>query len=346
VAITARTSTVVENASTTSITATLPTDRQYGDVIIAVFLSTATSGQFTGPSGWTQVVAPQYGAAMGIGIYYFVHTEATPATAPVGTQTTAGRMSALCQAWSGVNASTPIDMTPTTASTTATSITIPSVTTTVDDVLVLSAIVIDSSSATSTVPSGMTMVADASGGSVGRGGSLASVSQATAGASGSKTWTVSTSIGLVGVNWGLRPGGGAISTIGSVTAAGALAKATTKRYSGAVTAVGALSYLKVVLKVFTASVTAVGALRRTTLKAFTASMTAVGAFRKTLARRFTGSIAAIGYERNGFVRLYKGTITAASNLHLVNLGRIAGKAGIAAVRLARTGIAYVRIRRN
>ncbi len=207
-AIVGRTATVAENASATSVTGTLPTDRQDGDLCVALFALTCTVAQFTGPGGsWVQFVAPtDNGAGETIAGYY----QFTPGSAPTATSSgAAGRVTAICQSYGGVDTNSPIDVAASITTGTATSINAPSVTTVTPDARMLSGAMADTSPVTRTwvTPSGMTMVAQptVSGRSLG----LAEEARPNAGATGTRSWThtPSASVAMAAFSTALRPAG-------------------------------------------------------------------------------------------------------------------------------------------
>jgi hypothetical protein len=234
---TARTATVVENASATSVTGTLPTDRQSGDLALVVFAVVGTPAQFTGPGGsWVQVVAPTDDGASG-GQTIAAYRQFTPGSAPTAsTSASAGRVTAIMQSWAGVDTTTPIDVTA--AVTTGTmALAATGVTTATSGALLLSGTIADTSTRTLVTPSGMTSVAAYSAASTGRALALASEARPTAGASGTRTWDVSPAAAVVAAAFvtALRPA--AVTGIGT-GALGALAGSATGSSAVPVTGVG------------------------------------------------------------------------------------------------------------
>ena len=93
-----RTATVVELNTVQGITATLPTDRQDGDLAVVVFGCDSTVANFTGPGGsWVALKAPQVDNSATpelIAAYY----QFTPGAAPAASTTDlAGRWTAICR---------------------------------------------------------------------------------------------------------------------------------------------------------------------------------------------------------------------------------------------------------
>ena len=189
---------------------------QAGDLVVAVFIFSSNAASFTGPGGsWVEVLAP---TSTNIGtvdprllaIYY----QFDPASGPTGTTTNAaGRQTVICQAYGGVDTSTPIDAA---AAVNADSVgdtqplPAPSITTVTANALLLSALTHNASSQTYTEPAGMTMEASTAGAGVGRGGALAREVRATPGATGTRTFAASgsTTVSSVAANFALRPAAG------------------------------------------------------------------------------------------------------------------------------------------
>lgn len=209
--ITGRTATLAESASATSIAGTLPTDRQAGDVVVAHFAMSSTVANFTPPAAeWLQLVAPTADSAgvNTLAAYYAFD----PSAAPTGTTTVAGRQTCICQAYGGVNNSTPVDVAAQ-INTGAAPLTISGITTVTAGARLLSGVVINASTGTFTQPTGMTLIKSHTSG-VGRGGALADETPAGAGATGTRQWVWSgTSQGMAGYLTALRP-----ATTGSATA--------------------------------------------------------------------------------------------------------------------------------
>ena len=233
-----RTATVAENASATTVTGTLPTDRQTGDYVIAHFAMTCSVAQFGGPGGsWTQIVAPTANAASETIALYGMFD---PPSAPVGSSSAAAnRQTCIMQAYAGVHTTTPVDVTAVTTAG-ALPLTLTQVTTATDGAKLLSGTCGDFSTGTWTFPAGMTAVANHTSG-VGRGAGYADETRTTAGATGTRQWTASTLQTAVGYLVALRPAGG-VSTIdgtATLTGAGTVTAAGTVLVPGAATLTGA-----------------------------------------------------------------------------------------------------------
>jgi hypothetical protein len=207
--ITGRTATKAETASGTSITGDLTgIGVQTGDYVVAQFSMSCTVAQFTGPGGsWVQIVPPTVNSTSEIVAAYAMFN---PGSAPVGTSSAAaGRQTCLMQAWSGVDPTTPIDVAAVLTSGTL-PLALTGVTTVTPGALLLSGTCADFSTGTWTFPASMTAVINHTSGT-GRGAALAQETIASAGPTGTRTWTASTLQACVGYTIALRPapaGGG------------------------------------------------------------------------------------------------------------------------------------------
>jgi hypothetical protein len=269
VAITTRTGTVVEGngggSGQTSITGTLPTGTTTGDVVVATFALPGTTAQFTGPSGWTALHSPLNIASTTevLASYYRVSPPGAPTASTSGA---AGRCSVIVQSYVGVDNTTPIDVAAQTSTGTgSTTLAATGVTTVTAGAQVISAYMADTSSRTPIAPSGMT----ADGATAAAGGrclGLASVNQGSAGASGSKTWTITSAVAvdMAAFVGALRPVTGPSftgSSSSTVTASGSLTTGITGSGASTVTATGGTLQLGIGLTGTSAStVTAAGAL--------------------------------------------------------------------------------------
>ena len=156
------------------------------------------------PSGWSPIASNTAIANPHVFGYVKVAGSAEPADYrwTLGSSITSG---AGIARYSGVSSATPLDGTPSTASgPAATTGTLPGVTTTTAGAMLVGCMAINSSSATSliTSPSGMTQAWDIAG----RRNELADGLQASAGASGSKSWTFNVARDWAGWLAALRPG--------------------------------------------------------------------------------------------------------------------------------------------
>jgi hypothetical protein len=223
VTITERTPTYTEASSAQSVSPTLPSGLVDQDTVVVWATVPGTSvSQLTEPSGWSRVVDPFTVADNNIaGAWYKRHTTASPVSAPtISTSAAANRTAAICTALVGVDPTNILDVAASAATTSpyGTSIAPSALQTINDGAYLLSGGLLDSSSALFTsTPSGMAVTATTTGGSVGRGISLASQTLATAGSSGSKSWGSGASLGLGAFLAAFRPGGSANTGGGGTT---------------------------------------------------------------------------------------------------------------------------------
>jgi hypothetical protein len=218
VAIVDRTSTIAVTASGTTVSAALPGDGTATDTYLAHVAATCTPAQLSITSGWSAVAGPtDNGAGQSLAVY----KKKGATTAPVATSTAAaGRMSMIITAHGPLDPTTDIDVTGTvaTSGTASGTVTAGSVNVSAGATL-LSVGMGDTSTKTMVTPSGMTSLKATTGADGGRALAVARQSFASAGASGSKTWTLSPtgSLYMAAVNIALKAsvttsGGGVVTT--------------------------------------------------------------------------------------------------------------------------------------
>lgn len=221
-AITGRTPTVVEDDSATTITGTLPTDRVTGDLVIATFSFTGdVTGSLTGPSGWTQVHTPTAFDTTNYVTLASYYRFDPPADPTASHSAAAGALSVICQAYGGVNTTTPLDVTSVVTTAASTSVVATGVTTATNGARLISMHAEDNRTRTAVIPSGMTQVIQysAAGGTTGgRHLAMADEVRATAGATGTRTWSNSPSNtnNMIAVVGALRPATDATMTPSAV----------------------------------------------------------------------------------------------------------------------------------
>jgi PKD repeat protein len=197
-------------ASTETVTTTVslpaPEGRIAGDVLVASFTADKNPTVAV-PAGWTAITS---GLSISSGArafaYYRVVGSSDPATY-TWTLSTAVKWGGGITAYSGVNTTTPLDSAVATAvntTYTATSIAVPGVTTASNGALLIGGLGFDSSSPAATPPTGWTERFETSGGQVAE---QADRIQATAGATGSATWTFSTAKAVAAWRTALKPAG-------------------------------------------------------------------------------------------------------------------------------------------
>lgn len=181
---------------------TKPTGLTDGDVLITTMATDVAAG--TPPSGFTTIGSATTAASERVTVAYKVVTTASGEPASYTWTGQSGRTSISITAFSGVDNTTPIDMAATTSvSTTPCSL---SNTTVTNAALLLAMCVGDWSTAGMTVPASMTQLFNL--GSPGRRVAGAYESQATAGATGTKSFTGSAGLSMAGILFALRPAGG------------------------------------------------------------------------------------------------------------------------------------------
>ncbi len=187
--ITVGASTTTNNTTaTTTVTLNKPSGTAAGDVLVASFTADKNPTAST-PSGWTPIVNTlNIGSGARVFAYYRVVGSSDPASYS-WTLSTAVKWGGGVTAYRGVNNSTPLDSSVVTAANTtytATSIAAPSVTTASNNAMLIGGVGFDSSSPAATAPSGWTERWEAADAQIAE---LADKTQATAGASGTATWT-------------------------------------------------------------------------------------------------------------------------------------------------------------
>jgi hypothetical protein len=190
------------------INASMPASIAVDEYLIAHVGTTLASAP-TPPSGWTLIASSQQlesSAPLSSSGYYRKATGSEASTytwSNVGT----GRSTVIVQRFAGVHATTPFDTTSTSQKTTvATSLTVPALTTVSASTRLVSGCSLNAASAAAlVVPSGMTQAASTTG--TGRRSSLATVTLAASGSSGTKVWADSPSTALQFAGWltALRP---------------------------------------------------------------------------------------------------------------------------------------------
>ena len=193
------TATLVENAASTTIAVTVPTGVAAGELLICAVTGsrTASGDTLTPPAGWNTAALVKDGSTNGVvtGLYWRVATGGESSTYTwTCTAGTAGRIGGAMQRVSGVDSTTPMDVAAASASLTAvagTTIDSPTITTvTANALLVGVGSVNASASATLTPPGSMAQINTTTG--VGRRQTWATEAKAVAGATGTRTWTSST----------------------------------------------------------------------------------------------------------------------------------------------------------
>jgi PKD repeat protein len=196
-----------QSAATTSVTLTKPAQSAAGDVLVANFTTDNTPTIAAVPAGWTALLAtpPKPGAAS-LFAYYHVVTSADASTANwTWTLSAAQKWGGGIARYVGVDQTHPIDTTVSTAidsTGTASTITVPSVTTQTNGAMIIGGIGADGATPTTTQPTGWSESWESSGTKVAE---HAYTPKPSAGATGAATWTISQPRAIAGWMTALRP---------------------------------------------------------------------------------------------------------------------------------------------
>jgi PKD repeat protein len=198
------TSTTVNTTATSTIAIARPAGTVAGDVLVACLASNGTRVASTGvPAGWTQITSILQGTSTRTFGYYKI-ASANEGPSYSWTLNAAVANSGGIARYSGVNNDAPVDGAPAWASgATATSGTVPGLTTSVANDMLVGCMSIDSSSTSVTItpPTGLAGLWNLAG----KRQEAADGYQSAAGPSGSKTWTFSGSREWAGWLIALRP---------------------------------------------------------------------------------------------------------------------------------------------
>lgn len=317
IAFVASTSAAVSGVGATTVTVNVPTGTANGHVLILVASTTISDTPAT-PSGWTLAAGPLETTATGSTpemVVYRRVASSEPASYAVGGNTSIGRVAQML-AFSGVDTTTPLDATPTTAQGITTLADCPSITTVTNGAVILAIGLMDLDDVTLAAPSTYTLAETTNSAGAGADNGLrqavAFKAQVTAGAENPGVFTGAGA----GDDWGaitlaLRPAGAgaSLTATGAFTAQSASSAATVllaRSASASFTAQAAASSATAVLghpatASFTAqsaasSATATVAGNRTATAAFQAQdasfqATATAANDKTLTAAFTAQSA-------------------------------------------------------
>jgi PKD repeat protein len=197
--------TTVNTTASTTVTIATPTGTAAGDVLVACVVPNATRVASTGvPAGWIQMAAVIQGTSTRAYGYYKVAGSSEP-TSYTWTLNASVQNAGGIARYSGVDTASPLDAPPQSGSgTTATTGTVPAVTTSTANAMLVGCMGIDSSSTgvVITSPAGMTEAWDIGG----KRHELADGLQAANGSSGAKAWTFSSGREWAGWLVALRPG--------------------------------------------------------------------------------------------------------------------------------------------
>jgi PKD repeat protein len=197
----------VSAAAVSAVTLAVPSGVSPGDLLLAAF-TVNDRPSVVAPAGWTPIVAalkPDSGAE--VFAYYHVVGAGESAASYSWALSSAQKWGGGISAYRGVDASHPLDVAASTkidGTGTATSITLPGITTVTNGAMVIGGLGADGATASTTEPTGWTEAFDSVGGKMAE---HAYVAQATAGTTGSATWTISAARAMAVWMSALRPAG-------------------------------------------------------------------------------------------------------------------------------------------
>jgi len=190
----------------TDVTIDSPTGVTDGDVLIAQFTADNNPSS-TPPAGWSSVLSART-IGTGAKLFAFYHVVTSAAAEPASctwTLSAAQKWNAGIADFHGVDPSTPFDTAASGATAfTAGTLTVPGVTTVTAGSMVVGGVGVDSGTVGVTEPTGWTEALESTGAQVSE---VADNSQATAGATGDQTWTLSKALSSAGWMRALRPKG-------------------------------------------------------------------------------------------------------------------------------------------
>lgn len=203
-----------ESGAGTLVNLTYPTGIQAGELLVAGIAHSSGTPPTTNPGGWTLGGTRSQGASGGpsVAVWYKIAAGSETGDVQFQTNATAGRVSGHMFRLSGVHATTIEDVTEVSAEAYGTSLVTPTLTTVSNNVMLIHAVAIRSTSGDDiTAPSGPTKIAGTTG--TGRRFSMYTEQQSVAGATGTRTWTITTTLQLAGLTLALRPASSGLVTV-------------------------------------------------------------------------------------------------------------------------------------
>lgn len=205
-------STTYSGTAVTGVSISAPAGTAAGDVLVAAITADTNPSMASVPAGWTAMVnglSINSTSTSGARVYVYYHVVGSSDPASYAwTLSAAAKWGGGITGYRGVNNTTPLDaqvVTAVDASYTATSITAPSTTTATNGARVIGGVGCDCASPmVSAPPSGWTQQWQAAGGQIAE---LADKVQATAGATGTATWTLSAQRAVAAWQAALKPAG-------------------------------------------------------------------------------------------------------------------------------------------
>lgn len=204
-------STTNSTTKVTTVSLTKPSGTSAGDVLVASITADNNPTMASVPTGWTPMVnALSVNSATTAGARIFSYYHVVTSTDPSSyswSLSSAQKWGAGVTAYRGVNTSSPLDSavaTKVNTSFSGTSLTLPSITTAHANALLIGGVGLDSGTPLAIPPSGWTEEWQAAAGQIAE---QANKLQATAGAAGTATWTLSSGRAFGGWRVALRPAG-------------------------------------------------------------------------------------------------------------------------------------------
>ena len=205
-------STTYSGTAVTGVSISAPAGTAAGDVLVAAITADTNPGMASVPAGWTAMVnglSINSSSTSGAKVYVYYHVVgASDPASYAWTLSAAAKWGGGITGYRGVNNTTPLDapvVTAVDASYNATSITAPGTTTASNGAMVIGGVGCDCAAPmVSAPPSGWTQRWQAAGGQIAE---LADKVQATAGATGTATWTLSAARAVAAWQAALKPAG-------------------------------------------------------------------------------------------------------------------------------------------
>lgn len=203
-----------ENASNTQVVVPYPSGIVAGELLVMSVSNSNATISTTPPTGFTLVAGQNGPTTSPSTVVFYRIADATESGSVTFATGTAGRVTGVIARWSGNDSTTPLDVTAVSAnSTVATTFTMPSITTVTNNAVLVHTISLNAASAADIVTlAGTTLLVDTTG--TGRRQGVYYETLATAGASGTRTWsdTPATSLQWAGVTLAIRPSSGGAQT--------------------------------------------------------------------------------------------------------------------------------------
>lgn len=144
----------------------------------------------------------------------------------------------------------------------------------------------------------------------------------------------------------LTPTQATLLATASISPAGLTIKKMPKTFAASITPTGALSTMRVVVKLLTASISPAGAFKKALPRLFTASITPAGVLVKRTNKIFTSLTGPVAFITNRVSRKFTGSISPVGTESRTFLGRVFGRPGIVVMTVVRRAEVRIRHRRG